>query len=534
MTESFIKIYHTDIVSFYNSCNNPAIIQSLENVYALLIQNTMDIVTKHHSVNQESQIINIMTQLKSEIKDSVNSITETVLDKLSNHLYNIHQVIDKSISAINPEHITNTLKLYISESNDKNSATTLNEINKIIKINISFPISELQSKLVEQIYKIPELLAQSSNTEDVLSKINNVSDKWTSSIDTILTNIKAIDSNTQNHNLKTAIHDAIKDLEQNTSTISNVITDIRTQLSSSGKDIGAIQSSYLDVKSKLDGIDRQLLIKNIKQTNNSSIKGYESENKLLDLLNIQLSYKQGYNITSTGIVKYSCDILVQRDKFPDILIENKDYKMTVNKSEVDKFIRDVTYQNKHGIFVSASTPIVNKGSLELIQLPNGKFTIYLSNNNYNVDLIIDMINLIYKLDSITASVDQSVHISHENLLLIQNEIRSITTNISSIKSHLEQSLSLLKLISNNTIEKILVNQLSHTKHKINKPIVHTSHTDLSSTSIEFDNTISKIISDYSDSPISNKFKCDKCSKVYTSKKGFTKHVCKSSELLKHI
>jgi hypothetical protein len=150
-----------------------------------------------------------MTQLKSEIKDSVNSITETVLDKLSNHLYNIHQVIDKSISAINPEHITNTLKLYISESNDKNNATTLDEINKIIKINISYPISELQSKLVEQIYKIPELLTQSSNTEDVLSKITNVSDKWTNSIDTILTNIKAIDSNTQNHNLKTAIHDAI-------------------------------------------------------------------------------------------------------------------------------------------------------------------------------------------------------------------------------------------------------------------------------------------------------------------------------------
>jgi hypothetical protein len=230
-----------------------------------------------------------------------------------------------------------------------------------------------------------------------------------------------------------------------------------------------------------------LLIKNIKQTNNSSIKGYESENKLLDLLNIQLSYKQGYNITSTGLVKYSCDILVQRDKFPDILIENKDYKMTVNKTEVDKFIRDVTYQNKHGIFVSASTPIVNKGSLELIQLPNGKFTIYLSNNNYNVDLIIDMINLIYKLDSITASVDQSVHISHENLLLIQNEIRSITTNISSVKSHLEQSLSLLKLISNNTIEKILVNQLSDTKHKFNKPNVHTNHTDISIESIDFDN-----------------------------------------------
>ena len=99
---------------------------------------------------------------------------------------------------------------------------------------------------------------------------------------------------------------------------------------------------------------------------------------------------------------------------------------------------------------------------------------------------------------------------------------------------MEQSLSLLKLISNNTIEKILVNQLSDTKHKFNKSIPHTISNDLSSTSIDFDNTLSKIISDYSDSPISNKFKCDKCSKVFISKKGFTKHICKSSELLKHI
>jgi hypothetical protein len=89
---------------------------------------------------------------------------------------------------------------------------------------------------------------------------------------------------------------------------------------------------------------------------------------------------------------HSCDILVQRDDFPDISIESKAHGQNtgekVRTREIEKFERDLLELDNHGIFVSIYSEIVGKGSLEIKQLPNAKFAIYLSKNMFDVDTIL--------------------------------------------------------------------------------------------------------------------------------------------------
>lgn len=117
--------------------------------------------------------------------------------------------------------------------------------------------------------------------------------------------------------------------------------------------------------------------------------------------------------------------------------------------------------NNQGIFVSLYTGIVGKGELE--QLRNGKFAIYLANNNYNIDLIIDMIQLIYKLNSITNQcdddgIDGNFKISTESMTRIQTYINDFNTKIDTIKAHMRHSMTLLNELTLELIEKVLVGQ----------------------------------------------------------------------------
>ena len=116
--------------------------------------------------------------------------------------------------------------------------------------------------------------------------------------------------------------------------------------------------------------------------------------------------------------------------------------------------------DNHGIFVSLHSNIVGKGELELEQLSNGKFAIYLSNNAYNMDLIVDMIQLLYKIDKITDmhSAEGGVVLTTETMIRIQRIIKENNNKILSLKSHLRQSVQIVNDIELDIVTDIIRGQ----------------------------------------------------------------------------
>lgn len=85
---------------------------------------------------------------------------------------------------------------------------------------------------------------------------------------------------------------------------------------------------------KLEGID-----------NNSSKKGKASEIKMCEYLESTLDASK-YEVYNVGSIKQICDILIRDTRNNNaILIDNKNYKDAVRKSELDKFNRDIKEPN---------------------------------------------------------------------------------------------------------------------------------------------------------------------------------------------
>jgi hypothetical protein len=173
--------------------------------------------------------------------------------------------------------------------------------------------------------------------------------------------------------------------------------------------------------------------------------------------------RDGFCVTKVNGLAHSCDILVQREDFADIRVECKAHGQTtgekVRTKETEKFERDLLELNNHGIFVSIYTDIVSKGSIEIVQLPNAKFAIYLAKNMYDCDTIKDMIHLLYKLDDIitTSNTNSNITLSPETILKIQNIIKTTAAKLNTVKNSLKESISVLSSIGLEQIEMALSN-----------------------------------------------------------------------------
>ena len=126
--------------------------------------------------------------------------------------------------------------------------------------------------------------------------------------------------------------------------------------------------------------------------------------------------------------------------------------------------------DNHGIFVSLYSNIVGKGELELEQLSNGKFAIYLSNNAYNMDLIVDMIQLLYKIDKITDmhNAEGGVILTTETMIRIQRIIKENNNKILSLKSHLRQCVQIVNDIELDIVTDIITGQCLRGERKETK------------------------------------------------------------------
>ncbi len=271
---------------------------------------------------------------------------------------------------------------------------------------------------------------------------------------------KRIDEFEENHRrmtdeLKTKIdtHEAIREVK---------IESIKEKI-----DFGGIMTTHTVLDNKLSivqhtlngitsKIDKQETLKNTNR-----FKGEEGEKGLFAVLEDILSSRDGYSIHDTKAIAHNCDINIKRTGYPDIRIESKAHgqftKEPVRTSEVKRFESDITGLNCHGIFVSLYSGICGKKQIEIDLLPNNKFAVYLSNNNYDCEIIKDHINLIYKLDSIISSAtsDDTFRINTESMAVLRNYLNDFNTKINVLKINMKNSINILNEMSIDHIERII-------------------------------------------------------------------------------
>ena len=127
---------------------------------------------------------------------------------------------------------------------------------------------------------------------------------------------------------------------------------------------------------------------------NSSAKGRFGETRMEDILNTLYPSAEIINTTS---IPNSGDFLIKgRSRvLPDILVETKEYTRNVCKEEVDKFIRDVMCQRKHGVMISHASGIAGKRPFE-IEVHQQCIVIYVSMAQYEPErlkIATDMIDV---------------------------------------------------------------------------------------------------------------------------------------------
>ena len=155
---------------------------------------------------------------------------------------------------------------------------------------------------------------------------------------------------------------------------------------------------------------------------NSTLKGKESEQKLEIVLTKM--FPNGEIVNQSKEAK-SCDYLLKRDSKPEILFENKDYNTNVPNEEIKKFIRDIEYQEKHGIMLSQNSGVNNKNNYQ-IDIHMGYIMIYVHNVQHDHTLIMNAVQMIDHLDPLLKKHEtkSGIHIQLDTLSEINKEYLS--------------------------------------------------------------------------------------------------------------
>ena len=158
----------------------------------------------------------------------------------------------------------------------------------------------------------------------------------------------------------------------------------------------------------------------LEKQKNSTLKGKESEEKLESCLVSAFSHAEIINQSGKP---QSCDYLVSRNDKPDILFENKDYANNVPHEEIKKFIRDIEYQNKHGIMLSQHSGITQKQDYQ-IDIHSGNIMVFVHFVHYDeskIRLAVNIIDHLHNIIETSLGGTKGLEISMDELSEINKE-----------------------------------------------------------------------------------------------------------------
>lgn len=162
------------------------------------------------------------------------------------------------------------------------------------------------------------------------------------------------------------------------------------------------------------------------------------KSELHDLLCHRLAIHDTYSLERVNGIPHTCDSIIKRVGFHDVCLEVKTHGehtgAKVGKKETVRFRKDLLTMSSHGIFVSLYNDICGKGKVDFEVLQNCKIAVFLSSNNHDVNIIFDVVQLIYHMDSMLEAAHSAVHPTHmkftlEDMKCLKSELHDIEERV---------------------------------------------------------------------------------------------------------
>lgn len=465
--------------------------------------NINDYANRKHTENQSNMVLEYIkdferrqsgynTRLENHITDVGDELVRKVEGRIGNMIISLDSAIGTVLERLNTDQLVEKISSIITRWIDANRGDLKGLEDNIInemKNSVINPLGGLESRIKMDINTISNMLSKGADSDHGLKEsMTRLDTDIKDNLTNLIANIRDIernviikwrennDSHHQNVPLvvKNVMQETIKDLEQQSHNIMIALNSTQQQMSKIQCDImnnvshmSVIKSNNDDIREKLDEMGRDRLIERVKSDNNTKLIGEEGERKLIDLLTDRLMMRDGYIVDKVSGQAQSCDIIIKREGYPSIRIESKAHgKLTGEKvryKEVQKFQRDLLITQNHGIFVSLYSGVCGKQDFEIEQLMNGKFAIYLINNNFDVDAIVGMVRLLYQMDEIVKNNNTNgsedeigcVKLSYESIKRVETYVKDFNVKILSIKAHMKESISLLNELTLDLVTKVL-------------------------------------------------------------------------------
>jgi hypothetical protein len=396
---------------------NSQLKENNDNIKELIEKGNVQIIDKTMLLNHSlmNDITTNITNLNSTTTSDLTNKFERFDDKIHLMLQKINsESVEKVNSLVNlsngiiVDKINLMLNSIIPNNNEKMNKQIHDEINHFYTM-----ISEETKKLTEQssnqdIKTLFTLIVERNHSENITSQ--NLSLKQ----DAILSEL----SNIMNKNKMEQIENFINnfDIKYNSLllNIQQPILEATTKQQTNQDKMFSSLEEFLD-----------------RYRNNSSSKGKLAENHLKLILEENIDNAEIIDKSQTA---HSCDLLLNRNNKPKILIENKVYSHKVPTAEIDKFKSDCKGLKTHGIILSQFSKFTLKYNyqIEVEEFENNKYILVyvcdVKDDFYKIQIAINIIDILAdKIKEANVFTDEtnSYTISKEVLEEINDEFNKL-------------------------------------------------------------------------------------------------------------
>lgn len=374
--------------------------------------------------------------------------------------------------------------LCVKAADDKENSASDRVADKVAEMRV-----RLDEAVVYQAREVLEArIAVNLVTEKVQHMIDDAARMWADSKERSLEQKSASASNLGQVPglLKVVLAETFKEFEAQSYAVKALICGTQQHLVKIEKDLceslGALQvvrKGNDDVSARVEALAQQLTVSKVKAANNNSEKGKLGELKLFDFLSEKLTVRDGYSVEAVHGTAHACDILVQRLGYPDVRVESKfhgnETGSAVRTKECTKFEGDLLATGNHGVFVSHCSKITGRGRIELVILSGCRIAVYLSEVFDDLELVTDMVLLVYKIDTLLQAANGggaglgNINITTETMNKIQLQLTDFAIKVQATKGHLKEAISLLDDLAFDRISSLLLGKEQQPKSGLGGP-----------------------------------------------------------------
>jgi len=409
-----ITITDKTIIAFYKE--NPHLdINHINHIFIDILKQLSTNLSSKLDNTMTSQILSIVTDLKGELYKMNSDVLSRLNDAKKDYMNDMKSMF--SLSELSTYDKINTI---LEKSNENLLAKTTVVLSDIIPKSNDKNYSLIETSIKQFFTTISEdtkLLLQMKGGEKSEDLVENID--------------KTI--NTMFSNIQQSLFNAIQSSESRT--FSN---------------IQQLNENIINQKKIQENLSVELNTFLNKYKTNSSVKGSVSESELYSLL--QKIVPNDF-LVKCSKEACSCDIrLTRKDKrLPNILFENKDYSVSVNTEEVEKFERDLKLQRCHGIFISQNSPIAYKENFH-IDIINNIIHLYIPNAGYDIEKIKLAINIV---DSLSEKLNSVILDPNEEIYEISiDDFENLKREYCDFANRKTEMLDLIKMITKQLTDKL--------------------------------------------------------------------------------